>query len=86
MTITVRSRDGRREFDHPFPVLDQPGRRWALCSLVAFVALEWLSSIHEFMSVPITPWNPGLGVVFAFMLLRGPLYGLVLFAGMIAPN
>lgn len=52
--------------------------------VVVFVLMEWLSSIHEFMSVPITPWNPGLGVVFAFMLLRGPLYGLVLFAGMIA--
>ncbi len=52
--------------------------------VVVFVAMEWLSSIHEFMSVPITPWNPGLGVVFAFMLLRGPIYGLVLFAGMIA--
>jgi signal transduction histidine kinase len=52
--------------------------------LLAFLALEWLSSIHEFMSVPITPWNPGLGVVFAFMLLSGPIYGLVLFAGVIA--
>ncbi len=52
--------------------------------VVVFVAMEWLSNIHEFMSVPITPWNPGLGVVFAFMLLRGPVYGLVLFAGMIA--
>ncbi len=51
--------------------------------LVAFLGLEWLSSIHEFMSVPITPWNPGLGVVFAFMLLSGPLYALVLFAGVI---
>jgi signal transduction histidine kinase len=51
--------------------------------LVAFLALEWLSSIHEFMSVPITPWNPGLGVVFAFMLLSGPIYGLVLFFGVI---
>ncbi len=51
--------------------------------LLAFLALEWLSSIHEFMSVPITPWNPGLGVVFAFMLLSGPIYGLVLFAGVI---
>jgi signal transduction histidine kinase len=51
--------------------------------IVLFVALEWLSSIHEFMSVPITPWNPGLGVVFAFMLLSGPAYGLVLFAGVI---
>ena len=52
--------------------------------VIAFVVLEWLSSIHEFMSVPITPWNPGLGVVFAFMLLRGPLFAFVLFAGMIA--
>jgi signal transduction histidine kinase len=52
--------------------------------VVVFVLLEWLSSIHEFMSVPITPWNPGLGVAFAFMLLRGGVYGLVLFAGMIA--
>lgn len=51
--------------------------------VILFVALEWLSSLHEFMSVPITPWNPGLGVVFAFMLLSGPAYGLVLFAGVI---
>lgn len=51
--------------------------------LIAFLALEWLSSIHEFMSVPITPWNPGLGVVFAFLLLSGPLYALVLFTGVI---
>ena len=51
--------------------------------VVLFVALEWLSSLHEFMSVPITPWNPGLGVVFAFMLLSGPGYGLVLFIGVI---
>ena len=51
--------------------------------VVLFIALEWLSSLHEFMSVPITPWNPGLGVVFAFMLLSGPIYGLALFAGVI---
>jgi signal transduction histidine kinase len=51
--------------------------------VVLFVALEWLSSLHEFMSVPITPWNPGLGVVFAFMLLSGPIYCLVLFVGVI---
>ncbi|ARP98863.1 ATP-binding protein [Pseudorhodoplanes sinuspersici] len=51
--------------------------------VVLFVALEWLSSLHEFMSVPITPWNPGLGVVFAFMLLSGPVYCLALFIGVI---
>ncbi|MFZ5691812.1 MAG: ATP-binding protein [Pseudomonadota bacterium] len=83
MTITVRSLTGGLNSitQSPFWIT-----RVALGAvlLIVFVALEWLSSIHEFMSVPITPWNPGLGVVFAFMLLRGPLYGLVLFAGMIA--
>lgn len=51
--------------------------------LLAFLVLEWLSAIHEFMSVPITPWNPGLGVVFAFLLLWGPACALVLFAGVV---
>jgi signal transduction histidine kinase len=83
MTITVRSVSGGLNSitQSPFWIT-----RVALGAVlvVAFVALEWLSFIHEFMSVPITPWNPGLGVVFAFMLLGGPIYGLVLLAGMIA--
>ena len=83
MTITLRSVTGGAVSitQSPFWIT-----RVALGAVlvVVFVLLEWLSSIHEFMSVPITPWNPGLGVVFAFILLRGPLYALVLFAGMIA--
>ena len=83
MTITVRSLTGGLNSitQSPFWVT-----RLALGAVlvIVFVILEWLSSIHEFMGVPITPWNPGVGVVFAFMLLRGPLYGLVLFVGMIA--
>jgi signal transduction histidine kinase len=55
----------------------------AAAGLLAYVALEWLSFIHEFRGVPITPWNPGLGVVFALMLLFGARYGAVLFAGVI---
>ena len=51
--------------------------------LVAYVALEWVSFIHEYKSVPITPWNPGLGVVFALMLLGGMRYSAVLFAGVV---
>jgi two-component system sensor kinase FixL len=51
--------------------------------LVAYVALEWISFIHEYKSVPITPWNPGLGVVFALLLLGGPRYSAVLFAGVV---
>ena len=55
----------------------------AVVCLVAYVALEWISFIHEYKSMPITPWNPGLGVVFALMVLGGPHYGAVLFAGVV---
>lgn len=83
MTITVRSPTGGLNSITRSPFWITRGALGAVL-VVVFVVMEWLSSIHEFMSVPITPWNPGLGVAFAFMLLRGPLYSLVLFAGMIA--
>jgi signal transduction histidine kinase len=52
-------------------------------ALLAYVALEWVSFIHEYKGVPITPWNPGLGLIFALMLLGGLRYAGVLFAGVI---
>jgi signal transduction histidine kinase len=51
--------------------------------LAAFLALEWISFIHEYKGLPVTPWNPGLGVVFAMMVYAGPPAGLVLFAGVV---
>ena len=36
--------------------------------LTAYVALEWVSFIHEYKGLPVTPWNPSLGVVFALMV------------------
>lgn len=51
--------------------------------LLVYVVLEWVSSIHEYKGVPVTPWNPGLGVLFSVLVLRGPRYGLVLFAGVV---
>ena len=60
---------------------------WHLASAAGFVfaylALEWISFIHEYKGLPVTPWNPGLGVALALMILRGPHYGLALFAGII---
>jgi signal transduction histidine kinase len=50
----------------------------------AFLALEWISFIHEYKGLPVTPWNPGLGVVFAIMVYAGPTAGLILFAGVVA--
>ena len=51
--------------------------------LVAYIALEWVSFIHEYKGLPVTPWNPGLGVVFALMLYSGARYGVVLFVGVL---
>jgi signal transduction histidine kinase len=51
--------------------------------VVAYVALEWISFIHESNGLPLTPWNPGLGLAFACLILGGLLYGVALFAGVI---
>jgi two-component system, LuxR family, sensor kinase FixL len=49
--------------------------------IAAYVLLEWLSFIHEYKGVPVTPWNPGLGFVFGLIVLFGARYAIVLFAG-----
>jgi hypothetical protein len=49
--------------------------------IAAYVGLEWVSFIHEYKGVPITPWNPGLGFVLAVMVLFGTHYAAVLFVG-----
>lgn len=48
--------------------------------ILVYVALEWASFLHEHKGLPVTPWNPGLGVAFGVIVLRGAAYGLVLFA------
>jgi signal transduction histidine kinase len=55
----------------------------AAAFLAAYIALEWISFIHEYKGVPTTPWNPGLGVMFALMTHDGPRYGLVLLLGVV---
>jgi two-component system sensor kinase FixL len=52
--------------------------------ILGYLILEWFSFLQEFRGVPITPWNPGLGVLFAFMLARRLAYGWVLFAAIVA--
>jgi len=52
-----------------------------LTLLAAYIGLEWLSFMHEHNDLPVTPWNPGLGVMFAMLILRGPQMGIVLFGG-----
>ena len=63
--------------------IDLPSAIRAAVFLAAYMALEWVSFIHEYKGLPITPWNPGLGVVFALMVYQGARYGIVLFAGVV---
>jgi len=63
--------------------IDLPNWIKAGSFLAAYLILEWVSFIHEYKGLPITPWNPGLGVVFALMIFGGSRYGIVLFAGVI---
>ncbi len=59
--------------------------KWAaiVLYLAAYVILEWVSFIHVHKGLPITPWDPGLGVAFALLVRGGPRSGLILFAGMV---
>jgi integral membrane sensor domain MASE1 len=59
--------------------------KWAVAVLylAAYIILAWASFIHVHKGLPITPWDPGLGVAFALMIRGGPLSGLILFAGMV---
>ena len=54
-----------------------------LAFILVFVALEWVTYSHEYRGVPVTPWNPGLGIAFGLLVLRGWGYGLALFAGVV---
>src|SRR5262249_1598675 len=49
-----------------------------------YVLLEWVSFIHDYKGVPITPWNPGLGFLLAVMVLFGTRHAAVLFVGAMA--
>jgi two-component system sensor kinase FixL len=51
--------------------------------LAAYVLLEWVSFLHEYEGLPVTPWDPGLGVAFALLLVGGPLTGVLLFIGVV---
>ena len=50
-----------------------------LAFILVYVALEWVSYSHEYLGVPVTPWNPGVGLAFGLIVLKGAAYGLALF-------
>jgi integral membrane sensor domain MASE1 len=68
------------------PLASAPSARalaTAALYLAAYVVLEWASFIHIHNGLPVTPWDPGLGVAFALMLRGNPWGGPLLFVGMV---
>ena len=60
------------------------GGLWSNILLIgAYLALEWVSEIHEYKGLPVTAWNPGLGLVFAVMMHLPAAGGTILFIGMV---
>ena len=48
-----------------------------------FVGLEWLSFLHEHNGLPVTPWNPGLGLMVALIIIGGGAYTVVFFIAIV---
>ena len=73
----------QREWLLPYLSAHAPKWTGAILYVAAYVVLEWASFIHVHKGLPITPWDPGLGVAFALMIRGGPRNGFLLFAGMV---
>ncbi len=54
-----------------------------LALVASYVLLEWISSLHEFKGLPFIAWDPGLGVLFAALILRPYVGAPALFAGIL---
>lgn len=65
------------------PQSEKPLMRFAqLVALIAiYLVLEWISAIQEYRGVPVTAWNPGLGVLFAGLLRGSRIAAVALFVG-----
>ena len=51
--------------------------------LMIWVLLDWASFIHSYKGSLITPWDPGIGILFAVIVRGGIFHGLPLLAGVI---
>jgi two-component system, LuxR family, sensor kinase FixL len=56
----------------------------AVSLLLIWVLLDWLSSTHSYKGSLITPWDPGVGLLFAIIVRGGIFHGLTLFAGVVS--
>ncbi len=49
--------------------------------LALYLAFEWISVVQEYRGLPVTAWNPGLGILFAGMARGSGMATLALFCG-----
>jgi signal transduction histidine kinase len=52
--------------------------------VLAFLVLDWVSYFDPYGPVGFTPWDPGKGLAFAWLIWRGPWRGIVLFGATLA--
>jgi two-component system, LuxR family, sensor kinase FixL len=51
--------------------------------VLVWIFQDWATFIHGYKGSLITPWDPGIGILFAIIIHDGALYGIVLFVGVI---
>lgn len=81
--IPVRSAPAAATQTIGAPARRSPDPLLSLVLVALYLGLEWLSFLHEHDGLPVTPWNPGLGLMFAVIILKGTAYGLVLFGSVL---
>jgi two-component system, LuxR family, sensor kinase FixL len=69
---TIDAVTGHRSYAIAFRrIFALPAAVVGLIYLAGYVLLDWVSFIHPFAPLGITPWNPGTGLSFALVLLFG---------------
>jgi two-component system sensor kinase FixL len=51
--------------------------------VLIYVLLDWATFIHSYKGSVITPWEPGIGILFAVIVANGAFFGLPLFVGVV---
>jgi two-component system, LuxR family, sensor kinase FixL len=51
--------------------------------VLIYVLLDWATFIHSYKGSVITPWEPGIGILFAVIVANGAIFGLPLFVGIV---
>jgi signal transduction histidine kinase len=51
--------------------------------VLIYVLLDWATFFHSYKGSVITPWEPGIGILYAIIVANGALFGLPLLVGVV---